>query len=141
MSVAVAVGREDLPRRAIGVVHPDLVLARVAAGRVHLVESRQSRLLQPQPGGEHVIGRSDLDPGVVERTKAAVGTVTLVESEVERGFGDFELRVAGLHLDRRSSKERLVERNRPRDARDGQREVWSQDSHSLSSSSASPWTK
>src|SRR5919198_3504085 len=67
--VGVRVGGEDLPRRAVGVVDPDLVLARVAAGRVHLVERRETRGDEALLGGEHVAGRRDLDAGVVERAE------------------------------------------------------------------------
>src|SRR5829696_5217309 len=125
--LGVLVRWEDLPRRAVRIVHPYLVLARVATGRVHLVERRQ-------PGGDeavlcskHVGRRRHLDTGVVERAQARA--LAGVEREVERRLGDRELRVAGLALLRRDAEQRLVEPNRALDVGDGQREVRTQDSH------------
>src|SRR5919109_5428428 len=67
--LAVAVRDEDLPRDAVRIVDPDLVLAGVAASRVHLVEGGKPFLLQPQLGGQDVVGAGDLDARVVERAQ------------------------------------------------------------------------
>jgi len=73
----VGVRREDLPRRAVGVAHPDLVLPRVAAGRVHLVERGQPGRHEPVLGPQHVRRSLHLDAGVVER--AQLGPLALRE--------------------------------------------------------------
>ena len=68
--LGVLVRGEHLPRRAVGVAHPDLVLARVAAGRVHLVEGGEPGLHQALLRGQHVGGAGHLDARVVEGAEA-----------------------------------------------------------------------
>src|SRR5436190_10356031 len=135
----VGVAHEHLPRLAIRRRDPDLVLLRVAAGRVHLVEGRKAGLDQPCAGAQDVVARGNLDPGVVEGAEA-VAALTLVESEVERWLGDLELRVAGALLGGLDAEERAVELGRALDVAHGEGQVRSQDSHSDSSSNASGFT-
>src|SRR5690606_22341544 len=52
--VAVALDHVDPPRFAAGAVHPHLVLYRVAAGGVLLLEGGQARLLEAGRGGVHL---------------------------------------------------------------------------------------
>src|SRR5213078_3924815 len=83
LGLDVLVRREDLPRSPIGVAHPDLVLARVATGRVHLVERGQAGRDEPLLRGQDVPGRRNLNAGVVERAEAG-RALALVEREVDR---------------------------------------------------------
>src|SRR5206468_1423920 len=101
------------------VVYPDLVLTRVAARRVHLVERREAGRDEPLLRREDVLGRLHLDARVVERTE--ILALPLRQREVERRLGDRELRVTRLVLLGRDAEQRLVERDRPLDVGDGER--------------------
>src|SRR4051812_20222771 len=60
---------EDLPRRAVGITHPDLVLPRVAARRVHLVERGETSGDESLLRRKHILCGGDLDAGMVERAE------------------------------------------------------------------------
>src|SRR3954452_8313796 len=86
---------EHLPRRAVGITHPDLVLPRVAAGRIHLVERGETCGDESLLCREHILCRGDLDAGMVERAEGS-STLALCQCEVDRRLRDGELRVARL---------------------------------------------
>ena len=62
----------DLPGRAVGVAHPDLVLDGEAAGRLVLDLGREPVGTQPAGGRGHLFGGLHLDAQVVERTGDAL---------------------------------------------------------------------
>src|SRR5690606_21049595 len=94
--VAVALDHVDLPRFAAGAVHPHLVLYRVAAGGVLLLEGGQARLLEAGRGGVHLGGGLDLHAQMVQA--GVLAGLALDEDELERGLGDGEVGVAGAAL-------------------------------------------
>src|SRR5919198_2728381 len=89
LGLGVLVRGEDLPRLAVRRGHPDLVLPRVAAGGVHLVESGQSGFHQASLRAQDVVRRANLDSGVVEGSQV-LAALALVEGEVERRLGELE---------------------------------------------------
>jgi hypothetical protein len=117
-------------RRRVG--DPDLVLARVAALGVHLVEGREAGLLEPQARGEHLVRRRHLDAAVVESAQV-VAALALDQSEHDRRVAGLELRVARLDLRRLGVQEGAVERDRLLHVGNGQGEVWLHLSHVLNS--------
>src|SRR3954451_5946726 len=126
---------EDLPRGTVGITHPDLVLPRVAARRVHLLERGETSGDQSFLRRKHILCRADLEAGMVERAERP-STLALCQREVDRRLRDGELRVTRLGLLRMGSEESLVERDRALDVGDGERQVRPQDSHERRTSSA-----
>src|SRR3712207_4787099 len=104
---AVGQHRVDLPPlSAGGVLHPELLLLRVAAGRAALVDRRQALGGEAGLLGVDLLDGADLDAEVVER--AALPRV-LQQDQLHRRVGDGEVGVTGPGLGRLGTEQRGVE--------------------------------
>src|SRR5450755_3181605 len=98
----------DLPGLAVGcALDPELVLPGVAAGRVALIDRRESGPGEPLPLGIDGIRVADLDAEMVE---AAALARVLQQDELQRRLGDGEVGVAGTALSRLGTEQLAVER-------------------------------
>src|SRR5687768_6722759 len=99
----------DLPLVAVGVADPELVLPRVAAGRVLLVETRDAARGQALLPGLHLAGGAHPQSEVGQRALRIGPAAGLVQREVDRRVTRHELDVARLLLGGRNAEESGVE--------------------------------
>jgi hypothetical protein len=100
----------DLPGVAVRIVRPHLVLPRVAAGRVSLIERGEARDLQPFLRRLQVASIGHLKPQMARRPDSCLNRV-LVQRDLEGRLFQIEVGVSRPHLVRSCAEECFVELN------------------------------
>lgn len=96
----------DLPRSAVGIRRPHLVLHGKATGRLFLDPLDEPVIAQTTDRIGDFVDRHDFDAEVVETARCARAGD---EYQFQRWFGNREVGVAGFDLGRRSAEELRVE--------------------------------
>jgi hypothetical protein len=126
--------RVDLPRFAVGGVHPHLVLHRVATRHLVLGRSRETLVRETLLRRRDLVRRLDLDAQVVESSALAVAGD---QDELERRLRDGEVGIAGSDLRRSRAEELGVEGDRVIEVGDVERQLDS--THGSSTISGVHW--
>src|SRR2546425_11296835 len=98
---------KDFPFVTIGIGHPHLVLQRIAAVGVLLLERGEPLRLEPLGRFSHGRGGLHLNSQVIQRARPCIRRS--IEREIQAWFRDIEFRIPRFELHRLETKERAIE--------------------------------